>query len=110
MRNLGLIKRTWKSFHDPLALKTLYRSLVRSNLEYCPLIWINNTIIQNDVIELVQNSFLRFIAYKLNKNRPVHGSYQNILDFSNISPLNKKRLYLLFKFLQKLIFAKIDIP
>lgn len=38
MRNLRFIKRTCHSFNDPTALKTLFCSLVRSNLEYCSLI------------------------------------------------------------------------
>lgn len=52
MRTLGFINPC-KSFHDPLVLKILYRSLFRSNLEYCLLIWTNNTIKHNDSIESV---------------------------------------------------------
>lgn len=44
MRNLRFIKRTYQSFNDSTALKTLYCTLVRSNLDYFPLIWITNTI------------------------------------------------------------------
>jgi len=43
MRNLGFIKITCHSFNDPTALKTLFCSLVHSNLEYCYLIWSNKT-------------------------------------------------------------------
>ena len=36
---LGLISRTCGGFHDPATLKTLYCSLVRSQLEYCSVVW-----------------------------------------------------------------------
>ena len=61
MRVLGFIKRSCNDFHDPSVLKLLYCSLVRSNLEYCPLIWINNTQKQNEMIDSVQNNFLRYV-------------------------------------------------
>ena len=38
-RILGLIKRTCKDLKDETTLKTLYCSLVRSNLEYCSAVW-----------------------------------------------------------------------
>lgn len=38
-RMLGLIKRTCRDFDDRKTLRTLYRALVRSHLEYCSLIW-----------------------------------------------------------------------
>ena len=38
-RVLGLIKRTCRDFDDCKTLRTLYCALVRSNLEYCSLIW-----------------------------------------------------------------------
>lgn len=39
------------SFGDLLSLKMLLRALVRSNLEYCSLIWTNNTLKQIGSIE-----------------------------------------------------------
>ena len=38
-RMLGLIKRTCKDLKDTATLKTLFCSLVRSNLEYCSVVW-----------------------------------------------------------------------
>jgi len=57
MRNLDFIKRTCCTFSDPFHLKMFYFSLVRSNLDYCPLSWINNTLKQNTTLESVQNNF-----------------------------------------------------
>jgi len=108
MRILGFIKRLCKDFRDTFALKILYCSLVRSNLEYCLLIWINNTSKQNDTIEAVQNNFLRFMSFKFNIHRPPHGSYDNILNYLNLIPLKTRRLQLISKFLHKLISGLID--
>jgi len=43
-----MIKRNCSDFRDPLALKCLYTSLVRSLLEYAPLIWDHNNVGHND--------------------------------------------------------------
>jgi hypothetical protein len=108
--NLGFIKRTYAGFSDPIPLKILYISLVRSNLKYCPLIWINNTSKQVLTLESVQNNFLRFISFKFNINRPIHGTYNNVLNFLNVSLLSDSRTLLLSKFLLKLILGSIDCP
>jgi len=110
MRNLCFIKRTCGSFIDPIPLKILYCSLIRSHLEYCPLIWINNTTKQNSSLESIQNNFLRFISFKFNIYMPPHGSYNNVLHFLYILPLNERRILLLSKFLNKLLLGVIDCP
>lgn len=53
MRNLRFIKRTCHSLNNPTALKTLRCSLVRSIIEYCPLIRINNTSKRNKIRRIV---------------------------------------------------------
>lgn len=108
MRNLGFIKRNCRQFSDPLSLKVLFCALVRSNLEYCPLIWTNNTHKQIDAIESVQNNFLRFISLNFNIYRPPHGSYDPILSFINLSPLKIRRTLLLSKFLYNFLSGNID--
>jgi len=85
-----------------------YCSLVRSHLEYCHLIWINNTEKQNNSIELVQNKFSRFISFKFNIPRPIHGSYQNVLNFFNLSTLIDRRSLLLSNFLRNLTLDSDD--
>jgi len=109
-RNLGFIKLTCGSFSDPVPLKILYSSVVYSNLEYCPLIWINNTSKQNILLESVQNKFLHFISFKFHINRPLHGMYINVLNFLNISLLSDCRSLLLSKYLQMLILGLIYCP
>ena len=52
---LGLIKRTCKGLDDPKTLHTLYCSLVRSNLEYCSVVWSPYSKRNTDKLERVQN-------------------------------------------------------
>jgi len=64
-----MIIRNCSDFRDPLALKSLYTSLVRSLLEYAPLIWDHNSAGHNDQLDKVQNKVLRFISHKFNIKR-----------------------------------------
>ena len=53
-RMLGLIKRTCRDFDDRKTLRTLYCALVRSNLEYCFVIWFPYTKKGIEKLEKVQ--------------------------------------------------------
>jgi len=61
---LAMIRRNCSNFHDPLAFKCLYTSLVRSLL--VSLIWDHNHAGHNDQLEKVQNKVLRLICHKCN--------------------------------------------
>jgi hypothetical protein len=108
MRNLGFIKRTCSSFMDPIPLRILYCSLVRFQLEYCPLIWLNNTSKQLSTLESIQNNFLHFISFKFNIYRPSHGSYDNVLQYLNLLPLIDQRIFLLSRLFHNLLLCHID--
>jgi len=95
----GMIKRNCSDFCDPVTLKCLYTSLVRSLLEYAPLIWDHNNVGQNDQLEKVQNKALRFIGHKCNIQRIPHS---NILKLLNLEPLNVRRHLSYNTFLTKL--------
>ena len=58
---LGLIKRTCKGLDDPKTLRTLYCSLVRSNLEYCSVVWSPYTKRNTDKLERVQRRATKLI-------------------------------------------------
>lgn len=69
----------------------------------------NNTSKQNVMLEVIQNNFLCFMSFKFNINKPLHGTYNNILNFLNIfSLISNRRVLLLSKCLQKLILGSID--
>ena len=63
-RMLGLIKRKCKGLNDLKTLRTLDCSLVRSNLEYCSVVW--SVYSRNNIVKLhgVQRwAFLRFFPF-----------------------------------------------
>jgi hypothetical protein len=61
---LGFITRTCINFTNPIPLKTVYFSLVRSILEYNSIIWSPYVNIHIQCLEPIQNRFFRFISYK----------------------------------------------
>ena len=58
---LGLISRTCGGFHDPATLKSLYCSLVCSQLEYCSVVWSQRRQKRITAIEWVQRRATKFI-------------------------------------------------
>ena len=61
---LGLIKKkkkTCRDFNDRKTLRTLYCALVRSNLEYCFLIWTPYTKKSIEKFEKVQRRATKFV-------------------------------------------------
>ena len=60
-RMLGLIKRSCRDFEDRKTLKTLYCALVRSNLEYCSVLWSPYTKKGIEKLEKVQKGATKFI-------------------------------------------------
>lgn len=61
---MGFINRNTNYFKKlRLCLKSVYSSLVRSNLEFSSLIWSSNYITHADDLNNIQYTFLKTIAY-----------------------------------------------
>lgn len=60
-RMLGLIKRTCRGLDDSNTLRTLYCALVRSNVEYCSVVWSPYTKKNTEKLEKVQKRATKFI-------------------------------------------------
>lgn len=58
---LGLIKKNCKGLDDPKTLRTLYCSLVRSNLEYCSVVLSPYTKRNTGKLERVQRRATKLI-------------------------------------------------
>ncbi|GBM20906.1 hypothetical protein AVEN_253710-1 [Araneus ventricosus] len=56
-RRLGFLKRRTREFSSELTLKVLYCAHIRSNLEYCSIIWNPNYRNKIEIIERIQNNF-----------------------------------------------------
>ena len=58
---MGMIKRA-AGFNIPVDVTTsMYRTLVRSNLEYCSSVWSPSTISDTKAIESIQRAATRYI-------------------------------------------------
>ena len=68
---LGFIKRNCKDFSDPLTLKSLYVSFVRSILEYASPVWSPSYHCHSKRIESVQKQFLLFALRRLPSARAI---------------------------------------
>jgi len=103
---LGFLKRSCSDF-NPQALKIIYFTLIRSQLEYATLIWSLNSLVNTHILESIQNNFLRFLSYKCRVERQPHTNYDGILEFFSMSSLKNRRNNLILNFLFKLINNQI---
>lgn len=101
-RMLGLIKRSCRDFNDRKTLRTLYCALVRSNLEYCSVIWSPYTKRGIEKIEKIQNRATKFILRS-------DDCYADRLKELNLLSLEKRRLLADLTFLYKALHGIIDI-
>lgn len=63
---VGFIKRNSWEFNNPICIKVLYCSLVRTILEYCSVVWNPVTDLWTNELESVQNQFfLLFSCIKI---------------------------------------------
>lgn len=83
---LGFIRRNSNDFRDPLTLKSLYVSFVRSQLEYCSLIWNPYAVVHSDRIERIQNLFTKYAFRKLNwaDDLPLYGARRKFLGLQSL--------------------------
>ncbi|GBN56344.1 hypothetical protein AVEN_11434-1 [Araneus ventricosus] len=107
-RRLGILKRKTKEFSSEIALKVLYYAHVRSSLEYCSIIW--DPIYRNkiEIIERIQNNFLRYLLYKKNGIYLQDVSSSYLRDMFNIPSLCSRRDVSCVLFFYKVINGSID--
>ncbi|GBL78927.1 putative RNA-directed DNA polymerase from transposon BS [Araneus ventricosus] len=107
-RRLGILKRKTKEFSSEIALKVLYYAHVRSSLEYCSIIW--DPIYRNkiEIIERIQNNFLRYLLYKKNGIYLQDVSSSYLRHMFNIPSLCSRRDVSCVLFFYKVINGSID--
>ena len=101
-RMLGLIKRSCRDFEDRKTVRTLYCALVRSNLEYCSVIWSPYTKKGIEKMEKIQKRATKFILRS-------DDCYADRLKKLNLLSLEKRRLLADLTFLYKALHGIIDI-
>lgn len=95
-RFLGVIKRTFVS-RDVNVLLTLYKSHIRSILEYCNVVWCPHLIYLCDQIETIQRRFSRLFPHL--RSLPYRDRLQNL----NLLSLRARRLRYKLIFLFKIV-------
>ena len=90
LRMLGFVYRTTKPFNDNSVMLTLYKSLVRSGLEYCSSIWSPSQQYLITKIERVQKRLLRWLCYRdhLEYNSL---QYENLCEHYGLQTLQNRR-------------------
>ena len=109
-RMLGFVKRNSKEFKDFLTLKSLYCSLVRSQLEYGSIVWNPCYQVHSDRIEKIQKSFTRLalVRYGFNFNElPAYPVRCKLLELETLG--NRKQISSI-KFIHDIIQGRIMCP
>lgn len=101
----GFIKRTCNLFKKPSTFLLLYKSLIRSQLEYATCVWNPLYDKYSDQLESVQRKCLRYVNYIIFRKR---SSYHTLLEKFSLSTLKLRRLYLDQSFLYKICRNQID--
>lgn len=106
LKILGFLCRTLTDFKSLDCMKTLYISLVRSQVEYNSPIWSPFYKVHSNNIERVQHKFLRYLNFKL--KIPIENiNYLSLMNRLNLITLSDRRiisdLILLYRVMNNLI-------
>ena len=93
-RMLGLIKRSCRGLDDAKTLRTLYCALVRSNVEYCSVVWSPYTKKNIEKLERVQRRATKWIL-------KTEDNYETRLKKLNLMSLENRRFLADVTFLYK---------
>ena len=89
-RMLGFVRRVVKPFHDEKVLICLYRTHIRSSLEYCTSIFSPYQAYLNDKIERIQKRAIKWICFK--SRTPYSSSnYLFLCEKFGLPPLSARR-------------------
>jgi hypothetical protein len=110
-RLLGFVIRTCKNFSNLDTIIYLYKSLVRSRLEYASIIWDPYHAEYSDSLEKVQNKFLRYLYFKKFGYYPYFGYPSSQLrNMFKIPTLKSRRDFQAIIHLYKVINGLVQHP
>lgn len=110
-RQLGFIFKIASEFRDPLCLKALYCSLVRSILEFSDVVWCPYQITWITRIEAIQRRFIRYALRSLPWDDPVNlPPYEDRCQLLGLETLQKRRAVNQAVFAAKSLLGELDAP
>lgn len=101
----GFVMRSSNDFKMPSTFLFLYKTLVRSQLEYAVPIWSPYYDKYKNYIEMVQKKFLRSMHYRFHRTR---SHYRDLLTQYNILNLESRRTFLMVMTLYGICNNKFD--
>lgn len=94
-RRLGFVVRSLRDFSDPVAIKLVYTSLVRSKLEAASVVWNPYESTYVLLLEKIQKAFLRFFYKKMYGYYPFLYPTKFLLGVLGFNSLEVRRNYAL---------------
>ena len=107
---LGFIKRISKEFEDYYALKTLFVSLVRPNLEYASVVWSPHQACHSERIERIQHNFLRFALRMFRWTANPLPAYDSRCALLGLESIEDRRRIASALLIRDLLCGRIDSP
>ena len=101
----GFVMRSTKDFRRVSTYIHLYKSLVRSQLEYAVVVWNPFYKKYEDSLEKVQRKFLKSVQYRFHRNSQ---PYRDLLVTYNLMSLKSRRAFLETMFLYDVCNHRYD--
>jgi hypothetical protein len=108
-RMLGFVLRNAKELKRSSTKILLYKSLVRSGLEYCSQVWSPHYEVHIKRIERIQKRFMWHLSYQTYKAKQLP-SYEERLAYFGLNSLTDRRILLDHMLLYKIVNGNIDCP
>ena len=108
-RMLGFLKRESFNLRNPFTVMSLYKTLIRSHLEYASVIWNPSKNVHISKIERVQRKFVKFYCYKFGITYS-SDNYETIRKQLGLESTSERRMYSDLMLLHKIINYENDCP
>jgi hypothetical protein len=107
-RNMGILMRHSKYFCNVSTIKTLYFSLVRSNMDFASVVWAPIGKEISKALERTQKRFLRYLYYKDFQYYESSITYMELWLGYEVTALGVRRDVTILLFLRDIVNSKIE--